>query len=83
HLQIMGGTDNLRAAWEIFTQLRIRAAGGRVNTPCNNKDIELALGRLLQAMGGTDNLKAARDIFTRLRTRTAGGRVNTPCDDKD
>ncbi|WP_196220782.1 hypothetical protein, partial [Sansalvadorimonas verongulae] len=80
---IMGGTDNLRAAWEIFTQLRIRAAGGRVNTPCNDKDIELALGRLLQAMGGTGNLRAALGIFTRLRIRAAGGRTNTPCEDKD
>ncbi|WP_196221126.1 hypothetical protein, partial [Sansalvadorimonas verongulae] len=69
HLQLMGGTDNLRAALAIFTQLRTRAAGGarlrtraaggRVNTPCDDKDIELALGRHLQLTGCPDNLKVA------------------------
>ncbi|WP_196221082.1 hypothetical protein, partial [Sansalvadorimonas verongulae] len=82
-LQLMGGTDNLSTAQDIFMQLRTRAAGGKVNTPCNDREIELALGRLLQAMGGTNNLRAARDIFIQLRTRAAGGQANTPCYDKD
>ncbi|WP_230459992.1 hypothetical protein, partial [Sansalvadorimonas verongulae] len=59
HLQLMGGADNLKTAWGIFTRQRTRAAGGVANTPCDDKEIELALGRLLQAMEGTDNLKAA------------------------
>ncbi|MTI11723.1 hypothetical protein E1189_01250, partial [Sansalvadorimonas verongulae] len=75
--------DNLKAALDIYTRLRTRAAGGKANTPCENKDIELTLGRHLQIMGGTDNLKAAWDIFTQLRTRAAGGVANTPCDDKE
>ena len=56
---------------------------GRANTPCNDKEIELALGRHLQLMGGPDNLDKAMTIFTRLRTWHAGGRMNTPCNDKD
>ncbi|WP_196220835.1 hypothetical protein, partial [Sansalvadorimonas verongulae] len=52
-------------------------------TPCDDKDIELALGRYLQVLEGTDNLQKALDIFTRLRTRAAGGQADTPCDDKD
>ena len=54
-----------------------------MNTPCNDKEIELALGRHLQLMGGADNMEKALAIFTQLRTRRAGGRVNTPCNDKD
>ncbi|WP_196220940.1 hypothetical protein, partial [Sansalvadorimonas verongulae] len=53
------------------------------DTPCNDKEIEVALGRHLQTMGGIANLGAARGIFTRLRTRAAGGQENTPCGDKD
>ncbi|WP_196220966.1 hypothetical protein, partial [Sansalvadorimonas verongulae] len=55
HLQVMGGRDNLRAAWDIYTRLRTRAAGGVANTPSEDRDIELALGSLLQVMGGPDN----------------------------
>ncbi|WP_196221457.1 hypothetical protein, partial [Sansalvadorimonas verongulae] len=40
-LQIIGGTDNLRMALDIFIQLRTRATGGQVNTPCDDKAIEL------------------------------------------
>ncbi|MTI11671.1 hypothetical protein, partial [Sansalvadorimonas verongulae] len=61
----MGGTENLKAALDIFTRLRTLATGGRANIPCDDKEVELALGKLLQAMGGTDNLKTALDIFTR------------------
>ncbi|WP_196220957.1 hypothetical protein, partial [Sansalvadorimonas verongulae] len=50
--------------------------------PCNDKDIELAMGMHLQVMGDTANLRAARNIFTRLRTWAAGGQVNTPCRDQ-
>ncbi|WP_196220775.1 hypothetical protein, partial [Sansalvadorimonas verongulae] len=71
HLQIMGGADNLKMALDILTRLRTRATGGKANTPCENKEIELALGRLLQAMGGTENLRKALIIFTQLRTRAA------------
>ncbi|WP_196220781.1 hypothetical protein, partial [Sansalvadorimonas verongulae] len=80
---VMGGEDNLQTAMDIFVRLRTQAAGGHANTPCDDKEIELALGRHLQLMGGTDNLKMAVDIFTRLRTQAAGGQVNTPCGDKD
>ncbi|WP_196220832.1 hypothetical protein, partial [Sansalvadorimonas verongulae] len=73
HLQAMGSTDSLKTARDIFTRLRTRAAKVQVNTPCDDKEIELALGRLLQSMGGTNNLRAAWDIFIRLRTRAAGG----------
>ncbi|WP_196221222.1 hypothetical protein, partial [Sansalvadorimonas verongulae] len=93
HLEAMGRADTLKAALDIFTRLRTRAAGwarlrtraagGRVNTPCDDKDIELTLGRYLQTIGGKGSLEVALEIFTRLRTRAAGGRVNTPCDDKD
>jgi len=79
----MGGAANMEKALAIFTRLRCRAAGKRENTPCNDKEIELALGRHLQLMGGVDNLEKALAIFTRLRTRHAGGRTNTPCNDKD
>ncbi|WP_196221138.1 hypothetical protein, partial [Sansalvadorimonas verongulae] len=75
-----GGASNLRAAWDIFTRLRTQAAGGWVNIPCNDREIELALGRLLQVMGGTDNLKRALDIFTRLSIQATRGQANTPCD---
>ncbi|WP_196220915.1 hypothetical protein, partial [Sansalvadorimonas verongulae] len=78
----IGGTDNLKTALDIFVWLRTRAAGGQPDTPCHDKEIELALGRHLQIMGGTDNLRAALDIFTQLRTRAAAGQANTPCDDK-
>ncbi|MTI12558.1 hypothetical protein [Sansalvadorimonas verongulae] len=54
-----------------------------MNTPCDDKEIELTLGKHLQIMGGADNLKTALDIFTQLRTRAAGGQVNTPCDDRE
>ena len=60
-----------------------RQRGGRTNTPCHDKDIELALGRLLQSMGGADNLQKALAILIRLRHRSAGERLNTPCNDKD
>ncbi|WP_196221071.1 hypothetical protein, partial [Sansalvadorimonas verongulae] len=83
HLQFIGDTDSLRKALDIFTRLRTQAAGGRANTPCDDKEIELTVGRLLQAMGGHDNLRAARDIFTRLRTRVAGEEMNTICKDKE
>ncbi|WP_196221036.1 hypothetical protein, partial [Sansalvadorimonas verongulae] len=43
-LQAMGGTNNLKTALNIFTRLRTRAAKGEVNTPCMDKEIELALG---------------------------------------
>ncbi|WP_196221084.1 hypothetical protein, partial [Sansalvadorimonas verongulae] len=75
--------DNLQTALDIFVRLRTCAAGGQPDTPCNDKEIEVALGRHLQTMGSTANLGVARDIFTRLRTRAAGGQVNTPCGDKD
>ncbi len=42
----MGGTANLERALAIFTRLRTRAAGGRENTPCDDKEIELALASL-------------------------------------
>ncbi|MTI11653.1 hypothetical protein, partial [Sansalvadorimonas verongulae] len=70
-LQLMGGTDNLITAWDIFTRLRTRAARGQVNTPCHDREIELALGRHLQIIGGVNNLRAAWDIFTQLRTQAA------------
>ena len=79
----MEGRDNLEKALTILTQLRARTAGGRVNTPCDNKEIELALGRLFQIMGGEDNMEKALAIYTRLRTQAAGGHTNTPCNDKD
>ncbi|WP_196221228.1 hypothetical protein, partial [Sansalvadorimonas verongulae] len=63
--------------------MRSRAAGGQANTPCDDKEIELALGRLFQDMGGEDNMRMAQNIFTRLRTQAAGGRANTTCDDRD
>ncbi|MTI12575.1 hypothetical protein [Sansalvadorimonas verongulae] len=81
-LQLMGGTDNLNAARDIFTRLRTRAAEGQGNTPCEDREIELALGILLKLMGGMDNQKIALDILTRLRTRAAG-QANTPCEDKE
>ncbi|MTI12024.1 hypothetical protein E1189_03010 [Sansalvadorimonas verongulae] len=63
----------MKKALEIFTQLRTLAARGQVNTPCNDKEVELALGRLLEAMGGSENMKKALHIYTRLRTRAAWG----------
>jgi len=83
NLQSLGGSDNRDKALAILTRLRTRAAGGRVGTPCNDKEIELALGRHRQFMGGEDNLQQALAIFTRLRTRAAAGRQDTPCEDKD
>ncbi|MTI12125.1 hypothetical protein, partial [Sansalvadorimonas verongulae] len=43
HLQLIGGTDNMRAALKIFTQLRTVIAGGVEDTPCDDKDIEITL----------------------------------------
>ncbi|MTI11821.1 hypothetical protein, partial [Sansalvadorimonas verongulae] len=83
HHQLMGGTENLRTAQNIFTRLRTQSAGGQVNTPCSDREIELALGRLLQVMGGTENLRAALDIFTRLRTQAAGWQPNIPSNDRE
>ncbi|WP_196220916.1 hypothetical protein, partial [Sansalvadorimonas verongulae] len=57
-------------------------ARGQANTPCEDKEVELALGRHLQVMGGTADLRTARDIFIQLRTWAAGGQVNIPCGNK-
>jgi len=43
----MGGEANLDKALAIFTRLRTRSARGRMNTPCNDKSIEVALASLL------------------------------------
>jgi len=79
----MGGADNLEQALAIFTQLRTWHAGGRVNTPCDDTKVELALGRHFQLMRGAGNMDKALAIYTRLRTCRTGGRMNTPCDDKE
>ena len=42
----MGGSHNLEQALAIYTRLRTQAAGGRANTPCDDKDIELTLAAL-------------------------------------
>ena len=78
----MGGADNQDQALAIFTRLRAQAAGGQKNTPCNDKNIELTLGRHLELRGGADNLEQALAIYTRLRAQAAG-KVDTPCDDKE
>ncbi|MCY4472236.1 MAG: hypothetical protein OXC07_05365, partial [Kistimonas sp.] len=75
--------DNMEKALAIFSRLRTRAAKGKVDTACDDKNIELTLGRHLQIMGGADNLDRALAIFTRLRTQAAKGLPNTPCDDKE
>gem|GEM_PF-3101326 len=82
-LQTMGGTDNLERALQLFTRLRARAAKGRENVPCRDKDIELALGRLLEAMGGAPNREKALVIYKRLHTRAARRRRRSPCASKD
>ncbi|MTI11964.1 hypothetical protein E1189_02675 [Sansalvadorimonas verongulae] len=66
--------DNLKAALEIYTQLRTQAAGGQANVPCDDRDIELALAQHLQRMGG--NTKAALEIYIRLRDNGTEGLDN-------
>ncbi|MTI12451.1 hypothetical protein E1189_05340 [Sansalvadorimonas verongulae] len=63
---------------EIFIGLRTRAAGGQANTPCDDKEIELAMGRALEIIGGMNNLKMALGIYTCLRTRASGGQESAP-----
>ncbi|MTI11820.1 tetratricopeptide repeat protein [Sansalvadorimonas verongulae] len=70
----MGGKDNLKAALEIYSRLRAQAAGGQVNAPCDDRDIELALAKHLQFMGG--NTRAALEIYTRLRANGTEGLDN-------
>ncbi|MTI11892.1 hypothetical protein E1189_02260, partial [Sansalvadorimonas verongulae] len=79
----MGGEGNLKTALDIYTRLRTRAAGGQENTPCNDKDIEITLGRHLKIMGGADNQRKALEIYSRLRTRATGEQVNILSDDKE
>ena len=80
----MGGVDNLEQALAIFTRLRIRAAGGQENTPCDDTDVELALGRLLELMGGPEQIwKKPWPSLPRLRSRAAAEADNTPCNDKE
>ncbi|MTI11963.1 hypothetical protein E1189_02670 [Sansalvadorimonas verongulae] len=83
HLQLMGGTENLRRALDIYTRLRTQATRGQMNIPSDDIEIELALGKHLQLMGGMNNLRRALDIYTRLRTRAAGGMVNAPCNNEE
>ncbi len=52
HLQQMGDADNLEQGLTVLTRLRGAAASGQVNTPCDDKEIELALAIHLQTMGG-------------------------------
>ena len=73
----------MEKALAILIQLRTQSAKGWMNTPCNDKEIELALGRHLQLMGGAANMEKALAIYTRLRARAAGGRDNTPCPDAE
>ena len=81
-LQRDGRPAKLDEGAEILKQLRRRAANNKDNTPCHDKEIELALAILLQQMGGKDNLQAALAIFTTLRQRMAG-RPHTPCHNKE
>ena len=70
-------------SWSLQGVFAFPAARGQPDTPCNDKDIELTLGRHLQLMGGADNLEQALAIFTRLRSRAAQGQENTPCNDPE
>ncbi|WP_196221534.1 hypothetical protein [Sansalvadorimonas verongulae] len=49
-LQTIGGSDNLKKALDIFTRLRTLAANGKKDTPCEDKEIELALSNLSKVM---------------------------------
>ncbi len=82
-LEMIGGADNLEQALAIYTQLRSRVGSRKLNSPCDDKDIELTLGRLFQRMGGTDNLEKALAIYTRLRSQAAAGKADTACNDKE
>ena len=53
-----GRPAQLREALHILKRLRRRAANNRDDTPCHDREIELALGRHLEIMGGNDNLQA-------------------------
>ncbi|MTI14089.1 hypothetical protein E1189_13855 [Sansalvadorimonas verongulae] len=70
HLQLMGGTDDMRTALDIYTWLHTHMR--------NDIEIELALGKHIQLMGSTDNLIAALDTFTQQRTEAAEGRTRPP-----
>ena len=71
----------MEAALAILTHQRQRAAQGKANTPCDDKEIEMSLGILLQHMSGPENLHKALAILTRLHSREAG--KSGPCDDKE
>ncbi len=79
-LQAIGGMDNLTQARAIFTGLRTQA--GRDNTPCDDKEIELALGMLLQTIGECGQPVTGPGHLYPAAHRAAG-RNNTPCDDKE
>ena len=65
-------------ALTIFKKLRTDRSGHE-GTPCNDKDIELTLGRQYQGMGQHQEALA---IFKKLRTDRSG-HEDTPCNDKD
>ncbi|MTI11981.1 hypothetical protein E1189_02775 [Sansalvadorimonas verongulae] len=71
HLQTIGGMDNLKAALEIFTRLRTRAAGGVANTACDDKEIELGIAAIfldMGAWGSFDNLQLEKRLFSGFET---------------
>ena len=82
-LQLMGGPDNLQQALAIFTRLRTWHAGGRMNTPCNDKDIELTLGRHLQLMGEQTIWKRPWRSLPGCAPGMREDGCNTPCNDKE
>ena len=66
-LQSDGRPSKLAEGLKILKQLRRRAANNKDDTPCGDKQIELAFARLLQQMEGKDNLQAAVANYTALR----------------
>ncbi|WP_230459947.1 hypothetical protein, partial [Sansalvadorimonas verongulae] len=69
--QVMGGTDNLQVALDIYTRLRTRATGGVVNTPSEDKEIELGLATVFTEMGAWkqfDGLQLDKQLFSGFET---------------
>ena len=77
-LQEDGGPTKLQEGLKILKQMRRHRANNRENTPCQDKQIELALAIHLQQMGGKENMQSALAIFSGLADNVKGRM--SPCD---
>ena len=81
-LNQLANPQSRREGLTLITALRQRIAGNKVDTACDDKEVELTLARLLQNIGGSGNTGQALAILLRLRQRASRGEPDRPCDDR-